>query len=151
MKCEKCNKEILKESKFCPYCGKVVIFKSKEDIKQKLILPAHYVYAISILVIGLAYIGTTTYFKFQENKLKQQEARQKIEAQNTAEKQKTDNKRSLNSCLLIADIDYSEFWNSECKNLGRGDDCVLPQYNADRVEQVKQNDKTECFKKYPQN
>ena len=148
MYCENCGKSILKKSKFCDYCGKNT--NIKEVSKQKRKFPSHYVYALVILLVGFGYIGTNLYFKFQDNKLKQQEAKQKMEAQNKADEQKEQNSQSLNSCLAFADTSYSEFWNSECKSLGRKDDCVLPEYNADRADQIKQDDKNECYKMYPQ-
>jgi hypothetical protein len=58
----------------------------------------------------------------------------------------------LDTCLISADAAKYEFWNKTCKDvLGKKEDCLLPQYNADRVEDYGKELKEDCFRKYPQN
>ena len=80
------------------------------------------------------------------DKQKQEEADKK-----KAEADKEKNQTLLDICLGSAEEGYSSFWNSECAILGLGDDCKLPTWNANRVDEKRDKDKADCYKQYPAN
>ncbi len=87
----------------------------------------------------------------QQKQDQEQQQQAKADAIKKVEDEKIANRKSLNLCLSMADISYSSFWDSECKGQGLRPDCTLPEYNADRVEKSKKDDKDACFRRYPQN
>ncbi|MFA5994241.1 MAG: hypothetical protein WC823_04750 [Parcubacteria group bacterium] len=63
---------------------------------------------------------------------------------------KISNRKALSTCLNIADISYSNYWDSNCKTIGLKAGCSLPSDTADGVEKSKKTDQDNCFKRYPQ-
>lgn len=122
----------------------------KKEPNYKLIM---IISSIIIVVLGLGtyfFIGWKSY-QLREAQLKIDQ--QKLQdTQDEAKKEETKNnmnKTSLNWCLSFADDNYNSFWNSECASQGLGDDCKLPTYNVNRVDDKRTQDKAECYKKYP--
>jgi Sec-independent protein translocase protein TatA len=68
--------------------------------------------------------------------------------------QKDQQKQALQTCLDQADTNHTTNWTNECKDKGidnTGPNCSLPLYIADRVNNISQQDKDNCFKQFPQN
>ena len=57
--------------------------------------------------------------------------------------------RKLNQCLTDAEFSYRWCWNSQCRLLGREENCELPFERADICKKQRKEDKDYCFKKYP--
>jgi len=100
------------------------------------------------IVIVFGAIGLQGFISWKNYKLK--EEKQKTEQQEKIKGQQDENRKNslLNVCLRLAETSYGRFWDSECKILGRGEDCFLPEYNADRADDYKQEEKDECYKRY---
>lgn len=109
---------------------------------------------LSVLLIVIASVGLTIYTNVQaENRQKeaiasQERDKKEEEAKKNKDKMERDGMRSL--CLSLAESSYKTFWDSEVKRLGSRDG-TLPQYNADRVEQQRKDDKDGCYKSYGYN
>lgn len=56
----------------------------------------------------------------------------------------------LDNCLSDAYDLYKKQWDSTCKLDGHKEDCTLPKYRSDTVEEYYKGLKEDCFKKYPQ-
>lgn len=80
-----------------------------------------------------------------------QKDREQLKIQAEQQDKSRTNKILLNSCLDLARQQEQKFWASECEAKGLKDDCLLPQYNANRADSYEKELKDECFKKYPQN
>lgn len=78
-----------------------------------------------------------------------QQREQRIKSEKESKEQEDSfNETILEICLDGVETDYDDFWNSECQVLGRGDDCLLPEYNADRVDRDREESRDACFKQY---
>ena len=98
--------------------------------------------AIRVLALGLLYNRQKTLEKDKRaTEARLERVMQEKEAQEEKEKQ-------LDLCLLRAQLNYSNFWERECEGLGRGEDCRLPRYNADRVDRIMKEAKDECYRRY---
>jgi len=53
-------------------------------------------------------------------------------------------------CLSTARERYTLDWNAACRALGEEKGCDLPSFLSDPIEKGYQNEKNDCFKKYPQ-
>jgi len=96
---------------------------------------------IVVLIIGLGYVG----YLNRKTTLADDAARRKAL---TEILEKSDRESKIESCLTMADVQQEVFWESECKGLGRGENCSLPTYNADRVDAEYRRDRDECYKRY---
>lgn len=56
---------------------------------------------------------------------------------------------NLNACLTATSDDYMAMWNQFCKDLGLGEDCILPFNLSDRCDEHYKEHRDECFKLYP--
>jgi hypothetical protein len=111
--------------------------KNKKQANINLLGIAGLIIALSIGYYFVIYIP-------QKDRLKEESAKQ-------LQQQVEANRVLLNNCLISAEVRGSNFWDSECEGKGLKEDCRLPTYNADRVDNHIKDDKNECFKKYPQN
>lgn len=57
-------------------------------------------------------------------------------------------KRLLNDCLKDAETSYYDLWDSNCKLLGKKEDCGLPLYLATDIEKNREQDEKLCMDKY---
>lgn len=111
---------------------------------NKLSLPATIL--IASLVLGLFYYVSET------SKQKSIERQQNIKIEQER-KEKEQTRVVLDACLRLADSSYSEYWARSCKSIygvNSKADCELPSYRAAQVEKSNQDNKDDCFKKYPQ-
>ncbi|GAG70041.1 unnamed protein product [marine sediment metagenome] len=60
------------------------------------------------------------------------------------------NRYLLGECLKQAHDAYGKFWDSECEILGRKKGCLLPSWNAERVDKSYKEKRDDCFRIYPQ-
>jgi preprotein translocase subunit YajC len=109
---------------------------------------------LAILIVALSVAYYLVIFLPQKDK-EQLDLQKQVQEQKQMEDKATKDaslQRSLglHGCIIAADADGTSFWNTECKGLGLGEDCRLPQYNADRVDQSIKDAKTLCFREYPQ-
>lgn len=51
-------------------------------------------------------------------------------------------------CEDRALLSYLSDWNGECESRKLGENCSLPKYNADRLDEIMQKDKERCFDNY---
>lgn len=110
--------------------------------------------SLSFLIVALAvgyYFVIFLPHKDQEQVDLQKQAQAEKSIQIKAAQYTADQKaKDLRDCLLQADIDGGNFWNTECKGKGFDKDCALPTYNADRVDASIKDAKDLCIKEYPQ-
>lgn len=57
-------------------------------------------------------------------------------------------KEALYNCLDNAYENYTKSWNEECKRLGKSEDCSLPMYLVERLDELYAKDREQCFKLY---
>lgn len=133
--------------------------EKKKEPNYKLII---IIISTIIVVLGL---GTYFFIGWKSYQLRKEQLKiDQIKQQNELDKQKQEeadkkkeeadkerNKTLLDICLRVAGESYSSFWNSECAILGLGDDCKLPTWNANRVDEQEEKDRAECYKRYPIN
>lgn len=155
------------------------------DKINKLSLPA------TILIASIIFVGI--FYASEEERKKEDQV---IQKQEQAKQEQDKPKLALNTCITIAETNYSDHWYRECESEGKLTDkdkcislyamtfdeyakqnnipspqdnldkrlkamddfykqradcsCRLPLDNADRINKILQDDKNECFKKYPQ-
>lgn len=59
------------------------------------------------------------------------------------------NKQSLiDSCIQSAYETYTKDWNTACRDLYLGDNCLLPAYKADRIDTAYKEAQNRCIERY---
>jgi len=99
-----------------------------------------------VIILSAAIIGGA-YIYVQGQKSASIERQQQVKI-NTQQQDETERLKNLDNCLLVARIGGVDFWNRECKALGRGEDCLLPTWNAERVDEAIEKKKEQCLSKY---
>ncbi len=56
----------------------------------------------------------------------------------------------LDLCLSDAESRYTRMWQANCVDRGLGTNCSLPGGIADRLNDLRERARAECYKKYPQ-
>lgn|SRR3990167_130042 len=112
----------------------------------------HLIYAGALVFVVLGIVGGFLYMQqreldFEKKQTIIEELGKKAE-QERQEQEQLDQQAMLDTCLATANRNYHAFWDSEVARLSRNDNS-LPEYTADRVDQSHQEDKDECFKRYP--
>lgn len=109
-------------------------------------------FKIGLIVVGLGAVFALyqALVSIPREKMERQAAEQRTErfAEDT---QRTLMRTSLNMCLDSAEISKSSWWESECIRLRGTEECALPEFNVDMITKAYENDKDDCFKKYPIN
>jgi len=59
------------------------------------------------------------------------------------------NRDLLDACLTGAYNSYNASWESNCRSLGRGSNCLLPSNRVDILETYHKGLKESCYKRYP--
>lgn len=106
-----------------------------------------------LAIIICILIGITVFFQYNKQR-DSEKANQELLKITNEELKKQENSTALQRCLLAANIQYSLNWNAECKINSMNDkieDCTLPTWDAEIVENKRVKDKDYCFKQYPQN
>ncbi len=80
--------------------------------------------------------------------LKQQEIDNRKAKELTDLLQENERKTDLKNCLVRSFDYYTADWNNACEIEGRDDDCNLPGYRANELEDVMQNNKDNCYKQF---
>ena len=102
--------------------------------------------ALLIVALSIAYYFGIFLPQLETSKLKQSEL-----LNQQKQISKSENIKSLESCLMTVGINAAAFWNSECVAKGLNENCLLPQYNVDRADENRKEYQELCFKRYPQN
>ncbi|OGI19666.1 MAG: hypothetical protein A3J06_03980 [Candidatus Moranbacteria bacterium RIFCSPLOWO2_02_FULL_48_19] len=124
--------------------------KLDKAVKISIIVGALIV-ALSVAYYLVIFLPQKEKVRVEQQKQEQQQVQQaKDDAVKRDEKEKSDNKKSLTSCLFAADIGYTNNWDKACKKLGGGVNCGLPAEQADGLDRHKKNEQDNCFKRYPQ-
>jgi hypothetical protein len=121
--------------------------------------PSHYIYAAVILLIGLAFVGSYTYFRYEELEMKKQaqkeELQMKKQAQEKQEQEAADqaarqqaNKRLRELCLSNADQEFLDSVKINGEKTKAGTYSV-PTTILTQLEKRRHDAKELCFKKYP--
>lgn len=107
---------------------------------------------VLIIALSVAYYLVIFLPKKEEIRIELQKqeqlAKEKEVDRLTTEKEA--NKKDLEHCLLKVKLAAANFWQEECESMGRGEDCRLPEYNANRIDKSLKEDEENCFRKYPQ-
>lgn len=101
---------------------------------------------MALAILGYGYMNYTYKMKVLEN-----EKQTKAEEVKREEEQKTNREMKLANCKLEAEIGATSWWNANCKNFGinkKTDDCTLPGYIADTINEKKVKDLDNCVKLY---
>lgn len=146
--------------------------EKSEDMKQpqkqekinidKYVLPA--VILLACLILGGFYYAT----QLSKQRSIENQQQTKLEEDKKAEEAKKleaeTNKQKLETCLSDAKKSYQEFWNKECRRLGRQEGtlgdvparitkkeaCALPKDIARRADDLLRDKRDLCLKLYPQ-
>lgn len=100
------------------------------------------------LIIGAAILGYGLInYKYKMTALEYDLAeKQKILEHNEAEKQ---NKAlNFNHCINSVRQAYVTNWNDACKDIGQADECLLPTYRADSIEEREKLGTDNCIRLY---
>lgn len=108
-------------------------------MNSKLIWPGAILLGIIILAATLTGI--------QNNK---QKSIEKIANDKIVAEQQAENARQfkLDVCLERAFSDYNLNWNTACESLNKEDNCLLPSARAKNINDYKDKDEANCFKRY---
>lgn len=175
MFCEKCGKQVEKNSDFCNFCGAKIKGEIKTHIKEDSYIENRQsstletkggldkVVKISIIVGTLIVALSIAYYlviflpqkektRVEQQKQDQQTEEQKENAEKAEiSKKENQNKLLLSACLADADDNY---WNyMELNGTGkRTDKNGVNAYQRywDAAEKIKKEETDTCFKKYPQ-
>jgi len=93
--------------------------------------------AVSLLIVSLSIAYYFVIFLPQKENLKTQ--------------MKLENGNKLNKCLIAASENMTTFWNKECASQRLSKDCILPEYNANRIDKLKKELRDLCFSRFPVN
>lgn len=111
-------------------------------MKQKLIVAG-----IVGTVLVVLFIAYTTLVVVPRERMELQ-AQQAREARMEEEIKEAERLHRYNECMASAYRTYSLNWDGECKLLGKGLDCSLPQFKADKLEDSKRNAESNCVVMY---
>lgn len=108
--------------------------------------------SLSVLIAGcaLAYYYVLFLPKQADLKIKREQAQIEQEKKDT-EAAQTKRQSDYTRCMFLASEDARDWWNRECKSKGLKDDCLLPQYNADRITDGRNLDEDKCLQLYKAN
>lgn len=99
-----------------------------------------------VVIIITSVILGGSYFATQVSKQLSAEKQQKV-----ATEQKEQDRKDLDACFAKAEIDYMSIWNNQCKDFGinkKTDNCQLPAYLTNNVNNYRQETKNNCIRKY---
>lgn len=96
---------------------------------------------MTIIFVVLIFAGAYIYVENSKIAYKEKLRKEEIEKKEALQK-------ALDNCLSEAEDNYFSNWNSQCKSIGRKNDCALPAYRADQVEKWRADAKKECMDKF---
>lgn len=146
--------------------------ENKFSLGWTIIVIAFLVYYGSTYIGNLGkYQGKSTqewYDAYISEKSKNDTLNQSLQQVKSVQAAKDKQAQNLQECLDRADNNYLFDWASACKTLGKSGkctmedfwcketfsgvntSCTLPSYNADSLDNARQQDKENCFKQFPQ-
>lgn len=108
-----------------------------------------YSISASFLIVALSVAYYFIFYIPKQNDLKIRREEDKIEQEKKdAEKVKLNKELDYHGCLARASGSYTSWWNDSCKGRGLEDDCRLPSYEADTINESLQKEKDRCLKIY---
>jgi hypothetical protein len=122
-----------------------------EEKRPRRMFP-HLFYPTAILLVGLSFVGSYTYFRNEELQMKREERAkhevQKAEPAEQAERQKTDAKlREV--CLAEAEEDFMILVRLNGQKTDKGGSYTVPADIVSRLERRKRDARNKCFEEYP--
>ena len=98
-------------------------------------------------IIGALFIGYDAFVKIPQDKIKtEQDAR--IQTAILAQAQESIRQTNIQNCLNSDYSDYSQNWDSACSSAELSSNCSLPQFRADILQKIKDNQDSLCMKRY---
>lgn len=92
---------------------------------------------LAITILGYGFMNYTSEMKVLNHK------REVLEQE---QKENLRMEMMYTSCVTATFDDYGTNWNSYCEGLGREEDCTLPIYKAEVLNDVLKTDKANCVK-----
>lgn len=96
---------------------------------------------IAGLIIGLAIFGIVLYNKNMQ-------LNRDIDTIIQVASDEANRQSIIDACMTDAYDTYLLNWNTACKSLGEGDDCLLPTSKSDRVDQMYKDAQDMCITRY---
>jgi hypothetical protein len=103
---------------------------------------------IGSVIIALSFIGSQL---MKQNSIEKQQQKE-IEAQENQrlaeELNEIDRQSKIDYCLSNTYVSYSKNWDIACKGINRPNDCQLPAYRAEKLEEERIRNEELCYKRY---
>jgi hypothetical protein len=116
---------------------------------NKLFDRPHVLYAAVVLIVGLAFVISWSYFRNEEINMKKQE-QERMTAERYAKQSEAESNASMReACLAHADMEYSEFVRLNGKKGKSDGSFTMPQHQWDYINRRTRDTKEICFKQYP--
>ena len=96
------------------------------------------------LIIGLSILGCS----LTDYVYKKQALNKKIEEEEMARTLQQINRDNYEDCVATVHKTNNSWWEKECQRLGRIEDCALPMYLANHIEENKRAEIEDCYKLY---
>lgn len=114
-------------------------------------IPQHIVYAVALLLIGLAFVGSYSYFRYKEFDIKEREKFNEQLNMMTKEREREINKQLRDSCFTEADDKYWSYVKLNGVKKGEGENATysMPRFKWEYIEKRRREDKELCMKQYP--
>lgn len=110
------------------------------------------IFSVLLVASSVSYYFVIFLPEKEEAKLELQKDKLRAEEQEKTRLQleKEENKEKLETCLSSVQKIYEARWDESCYDLGLEGDCVLPFSLVDRWNKLRQQNRDDCYKKYPQ-
>jgi hypothetical protein len=118
----------------------------KQSTKKVAIFSVSIIISALILISGWIRIENIKTERVRDTQ--RMESDRLIEEKRREEAQEAARQFEIDQCLNQAEDDYSYNWDNACNSRGLGDDCRLPVYEADSLEELRENRKENCLKRY---
>ncbi len=103
------------------------------------------------VIIGVSILGYGLLnYKYRMESLEKEQAF-KMETLNKEKEEKEERERKLTRCKLESEMDYSDYWDAQCKVQGlnkKTEGCILPRYIATEIETRREKSLENCIKLY---
>jgi len=116
---------------------------------NKLSEKPHLLYSIVILIVGLAFVISWSYFRNEEINMQKQEQENRANEKLAKEVEAEKNASLREFCIARADMEYSEFLRLNGKKGKSDGSYTMPQPQWDYINRRTKDAKEICFKQYP--
>lgn len=96
---------------------------------------------IAIVIIGFAIYSVVLYNKNQE-------LNRNMDTLIQVASEEMNTQTAIDNCISSAYEVYMLDWNTACNSLKLGNDCLLPTYKSDRIDQGYKEAKDMCIERY---